>query len=180
MQFILQQARKKILWEEKNTKNWVNQPTIWLWKRNQKNPTHSPEETQWHILGRPEHWQPRKVFQMQIKLFDTVFRGTLPDSLFLDVCMWLLHSFKLLWMVILPVHAVYMQSIPQKDKIHYQVLQYLVYKYWLLHLLRLNKGFQVTDTLSHLKAKPRRNPLKIRLDWMCMKKRLRKYKSNEQ
>lgn len=61
-------------------------------------------------------------------------------------------------MVTLPVHAVYMQSIPQKDKIHYQVLQYLVYKYWLLHLLKL-KGFQVTDTRSHLKAKPRRNPL---------------------
>lgn len=55
-----------------------------------------------------------------------------------------------------------LQSIQQKDKIHYQALQYLVYKTSAFAdvYLKLNNGFRVTDTLSHLKAIHRSNSLR--------------------
>lgn len=50
-----------------------------------------------------------------------------------------------------------LQSIQQKDKIHYQALQYLVYKTSAFAFTQID-GFRVTDTLSHLKAKRRSKP----------------------
>lgn len=69
----------------------------------------------------------------------------------------------------------------QKDKIHCQALQNILFtKHQLLHLLKLNNGFQVTDTLSHLKAIHGGNSLREKVGLMWVKKRLRKYRTSDQ
>lgn len=69
----------------------------------------------------------------------------------------------------------------QKDKIHYQALQDILFtKHQLLHLLQLNNGFRVTDTLSHFKAIHGSNSLREKVGLMWIKKRLRKYRTSEQ
>lgn len=69
----------------------------------------------------------------------------------------------------------------QKDKIHYQALQYILFtKHQLLHLLKLNNGFWVTDTLSHLKAIHGSNSLREKVGLKWTKKRLRKYRTSDQ
>lgn len=69
----------------------------------------------------------------------------------------------------------------QKDKIHYQALQYILFtKHQLLHLLKLNNGFRVTDTLSHLKAIHGSNSPREEVGLKWIKKRLRKYRTSDQ
>lgn len=61
-------------------------------------------------------------------------------------------------MVTLPVHAAEHSTERQNTLSGFAV--FLFTKHQLLHLLKHNNGFRVTDTLSHLKAIHRSNSLR--------------------
>lgn len=60
-------------------------------------------------------------------------------------------------MVTLPVHAA--EHSTERQNTFTRLCSILFTKHQLLHLLKLNDGFRVTDTLNHSKAKRRSKPL---------------------